>query len=423
MAGKKDLLEKRLEGTGLELGPLKTVLIRCTRVELSPDDRQAIKNVLARDVAWDALLKQAAWQRLSGLVAYHLMSPELRALVPPQVQQMLRQIRYNNLARNMLLQKSLAELLTDFLKEEIPVIVLKGSALLENVYGSIDLRPMGDLDIMVRPEHLYRAEAIAFRHGYIHLTGPHIKVETVDTCHHLTPLRHPRKQIVLEIHHHILSPTDPCRFDLEELWTRARQVTISGIKALALSPEDQLIHISIKFLLDRRYLSKSALGQLCDVSEVIRYFGDSLDWGLIEKTSQENRISRGLSFVLYTCRYLLQAPVPADVLDRLLPGDFDPALAEMFIRRRVLDTRLWLAHGLADSQEASGRDGTVRAIGARLVNFTRDILSKKGKGAGTFELRRAGNILPRLVRALFRPAELKEDLQLDRWLHEQYKEN
>jgi len=279
---------------------------------------------------------------------------------------------------------------------------------------------MNDLDILVRPEQLDLAETNALGRGYVYRAAQNGPKQNRKSGRHLDNLVLRQKGIMLEIHQHFVNADDPYHFDLTDFWNRAEPVKILGVPALILAPEDLLIHLSIKFLLDRRYRSNNALGQLCDISEVIGHYGDSLDWGLVEKTSKGKGISKGLHFVLYTCKHLLQVPISESILDRFHPNKFDVTSAEMFIRRRVLDTRPWLAHGLLDSREAFSRRGLARAISRRFSEFTRQIISKNGNGGNPPGWRRLIDILPRLGRVLFRPDELKKDLHLDHWLHDIY---
>ncbi len=405
---------------GIKSIPEDALLIHCARLDLSRERREAIKEILAGVIDWDLLIDKAAWHRLLPLVSYHLRSPDLIAFIPKPVLDRLSSLHYYNLVRNMVLQDELSRLLSALNNQNIPVIVLKGAALLETVYSDISLRPMGDIDILVRPEHLDQAESIALQQGYGFLVDHEVQKHTKQNCRHLANLWHHEKNMMLEIHHHIVSQDEPYYFNLDGFWARAKPVLISNTPALVLAPEDLLIHLSIRFLLDRRYQSNSALGQICDISEVIKHYSDSLNWGLIEKTSREGGVIKGLHFVLYACQLLLQAPVPSPVLDRFQSQEFDPISAALFIRRRVLDTRPWLAHGLLDSQPDFHRLRTVRAISARFFLFTRQIFKKDGNGHGLSGLKRVIDILPRLRRILVRPAELKEDLRLDRWLHDLY---
>ena len=419
MAENNGAAERCYEGLPINLSREDTLLTHCACLNLSQKQYETVRDILTRGVDWDLLLNKADWHRLSPLMAHWLMSPDLSVLVPTSILQRMKGIHAQNLAKSIILQKELSRLLLVFQQEGVPVVLLKGAALLGSVYGDIALRPMGDLDILVRPEHLDRAEAIALKQGYGYRANHELQQLTRQDCRHLANLWHHEKRIMLEIHHHIVSHDEPYYFNLEGFWSRARTVTISSACALVFAPEDLLIHLSIKFLLDRRYLSNSALGQLCDISEVTRHYGDSLDWDQIEQTSQENGVLKGLHFVLYTCQRLLQTPVPASILHRFQPRDFNPAPADIFIRRRVLDTRPWLAHGLVDSQPGFNRRRTILAIASRFASFTREIM-KNGDGDNTrpSNLRRVRDILPKLVRVLLRPAELKEDLQLDRWLHD-----
>jgi hypothetical protein len=324
----------------------------------------------------------------------------------------------------MVLRDELCRILSAFDAQGIPVIVLKGAALLESIYTDISLRPMGDLDILVRPEHLDQAEAIALDRGYAYTVNREVQESFRRDRHQLPLLMHAKKSIALEIHQHIVDADDPIRFSLNGFWDRANTLAISNAHALALAPEDLLIHLSIKFLLDRQYHSNSALGQLCDISEVIKCYGDSLEWALVEKTAKENGILKGLHFVLYTCQQLLETPVPAALLDRIQPPGFNFESAAAFIRRRVVDNRPWLAHGLVDSKQPFSRRRMVQAIAGRVSHFATGIVKRNENGDGTEpSVKRARNLIPQLFRAVLKPAELKEDLQLDRWLHDLYNVN
>ena len=139
-----------------------------------------------------------------------------------------------------------------------------------------------------------------------------------------------------------------------------------------------------------------------------------------EKDVEENGIAPGLHYVLYACKQLLGTQVPSSVLARLQPLEFNPSIAELFLHRRVLDTRLWLAQDLVDSRLPYSRGRALRAIIKRFFYVPEEISHKDGplRYAIYFYFRRMKNILPRLGGALLRPKELKQELLLDRWLHD-----
>jgi hypothetical protein len=423
MGKETGIIEQSPRGITSSLDIFDKLLVQFVHLELSQENVHAIREILiSRKLHWDSLLAKARLQRIEPLVAHHLMSSELCELVPLHVLEKVRNIYYSNLARNVLLQNELSHLLPIFHQECIAVIVLKGAALLGSIYQDISLRPMLDLDILVKPEHLDRTEAIALSQGYIQVVSAKTRDEAKNSWHQLPYLVHREKKIVLEIHQHFVDSDYPHQFDMKGFWDRALPLKMYGNNALTLAPEDMLIHLSIKFLLDRRYHSDNALGQLCDISEVIRYYCDSLDWNLLVKNAEECGIKSGIHFALLTCQQLLQTPVSKKVLQDCQPLNFRPDMAELFIRRRVLDSRPWLAHGLSDPRKPYNRLKLFTAIFSRFRVLVRDAFKKNTLDANprTFYLRRIQGIFFRLVKALFRPSELRDDLQLDKWLSEIY---
>lgn len=418
-----EITEKSDWFTRNQLSSDDALLIQCAHLDLSQKEYQIIRRILIDGKPdWDSILEKAKLQRLGPLVAHHLMTSQIKTLVPAHIQKRLRQLYYSNLARNMFLQTEVSCLMTVFHDEEIPVIILKGAALLGNVYKNIGLRPMSDLDILVQPYHLDKAEAIALSQGYVHVTSRETQNEARRNWHQLPYMIHQEKKITLEIHQHFVDSDEPYRFDLSDFWARAQSHRDYNNTALVLAPEDMLIHLSIKFLLDRRYQSNSALGQLCDISEVILYYNDSLDWNLLEKVAEENGITTGLHCVLYACCQLLQTPVPESIMRKFQPLDFRPEMAELFIQRRVLDPRLWLAHGLSDSKVPNSRLGLLKAIWSRFLNLVKNVLKKNHSSVNTraFYLKRSIDIIVRFGKSVFRPTDVKNDLKLDRWLSELY---
>ncbi len=72
--------------------------------------------------------------------------------MPKEVALALKTTYYQTAANNAVLFKELDRILAAFAEAEIPVIVLKGAALAQTLYPDPGLRPMGDLDLFVRPE-------------------------------------------------------------------------------------------------------------------------------------------------------------------------------------------------------------------------------------------------------------------------------
>lgn len=95
-----------------------------------------------------------------GLSRRHRVAPllyrQLKKLeasdVPSEIMQELRTYYLRTAARNMDFYRQMSAILQCFQSENIPVIPLKGLYLAEHVYRNIGVRPMGDVDVLVRQE-------------------------------------------------------------------------------------------------------------------------------------------------------------------------------------------------------------------------------------------------------------------------------
>jgi hypothetical protein len=349
----------------------------------------------------------------------------LSAYIPQLVLQKLQNIYYLSLTRNMLFQDELSRLLNALNEEKIPVILLKGAALLESVYQDISLRPMSDLDILIQLEHLDCAEGIALRQGFVYIASRRSQELARMKLRHLANMMHVQKRMLLEIHQHIVDPDSPYHFDLSGFWARARHTKILDADALTLAPEDLLIYLCINFLRDRQYSSNSAVGQLCDISEVILHYSDSLNWGLIESTAREYGIAPALHCALYICERILGTKVPAGTLACLQPSGFDLSMVTLFMQRRLWDTRDWVPLDFMNPKGRYSRYKAFMAIINKLFHIPSRIFQERGARGHkiSYYFRLMRHMVPGLARALLRPVELKQNLLLDRWLHNLGSEN
>ena len=89
--------------------------------------------------------------------------------------------------RNALLATELASLLRGLRSIGTPAVVLKGAALVGTVYRNAALRPMRDIDLLVRPDDLPAVETLFEESGYTLDDGHRAHKEWYYTRHyHLT---------------------------------------------------------------------------------------------------------------------------------------------------------------------------------------------------------------------------------------------
>jgi len=131
----------------------------------------------------------------------------------PHLVERLAPAYYETLARNTVLLQELERILAAFEKAGIAVIVLKGAALAQTVYEDIGLRPMSDIDLLVRPEDVWRATHLLQRLEYVR------EKITFHVC-----LRQPsERKIAVEIHWTTVPDKDGVAPSVAWLWEHSRR--------------------------------------------------------------------------------------------------------------------------------------------------------------------------------------------------------
>ena len=172
---------------------------------------------------WPAILDAARQQGVAPL-----LYDRLRGLIPgppEEISESLRQDYLKNAVRNTRLYQAFGELVRGLADRGIPVIALKGIHLAEAVYGNIALRPMGDLDLLVKPEDLDRAGTALGKLGYApYGTGQSVRPDKRHLVFH-----HLQTGLKVDLHWTLLEDRYPFRIDTEGCWTRSQRL-ILGVR-------------------------------------------------------------------------------------------------------------------------------------------------------------------------------------------------
>jgi hypothetical protein len=274
-------------------------------------------------------LSTSDWEQVIRLAARHDVAPllyqRLKALtpevpIPADIMQMLRVKYLTSAAGNMRLSYQLSKTLTTLRDDDMPVIALKGAHLAEIVYGNIALRPMCDVDLMVKRADLPRTVERLVQMGY-HLSKPFWIEAEFAVSSHLPPFTKPGTA-PLEIHWTISRPNYPFKVDVDGLWQRARHGVIAGVEVLVLSPEDLLLYQCLHASFQHRF--KFGLKSCCDVSRILHHYRDDMDWEQVQRCAREWGAEKCVYLMLRLSKELLSAAVPDEMLNALEPHDLDP---------------------------------------------------------------------------------------------------
>ena len=115
---------------------------------------------------WKAVGNLAYVHNMEPLLYWMVSNTELSTKIPDRLKQRWEQAYFGNFLKNEEYFELLKTLLTKCEEEGIPIIVLKGPALIGRIYKDPALRTLSDLDILCSPIDLRRIVTIARNMGY-----------------------------------------------------------------------------------------------------------------------------------------------------------------------------------------------------------------------------------------------------------------
>lgn len=252
-----------------------------------------------------ALLQRARGERLGPLL-YGIVRD--RQVLPPAVEAALRQDYLANAGRNMRLFHRVERLLRQLAAAGIPVLLLKGAALGPAVYGDEALRPLGDVDLLVRQEHVPAALRALTALDYRVIPPMALRSEVM--LHQEQPL-----PVTLELHWNLLVPPFyQYILPRDWPWQGARPLQIGAAPALTLAPETQVIYLCAHLALHHH---GQGMLWLHDIAESIQRYRDQIDWGRLLAQIQANALVLATQPILDRIARDWQAPIPADVQEQL----------------------------------------------------------------------------------------------------------
>jgi hypothetical protein len=288
------LADKKIPGTSLEL--------------LSPAD-------------WQCLADRALRFKVEGLLYHALKSLDFPALqIPDEIRNSLRKAYRNQATLNASLFFDAVKVLKSLAENHLPVIALKGLALAKSIYGDIALRPMSDIDLLLREKDLVNAGRILLALGY-QQSFPDWE-SSVKAYHHLPPFTN-KNGAMIELHWNIVTPDSPIKVDLDGLWERARFIKVDDVEVLAFSPEDLFLHLCIH----AGFHLQTGLDFIpfCDLAGLIKTSAVKINWQTVVDRAALWGGQKCVYLMLLLVRELLAVAPSDEIMTELKSGDYQPA--------------------------------------------------------------------------------------------------
>ncbi len=260
------------------------LLAFCARPALPDALAPELRRRAARVADWQAVLELAEQHGLGPLLHRHLRAAD--ADVPTDVQPQLAALHVRHRRANEVHLRALGEILDVFRTAGIEARVLKGPALMFLVYRDPALRPVSDLDILVRPAEADRAQELLATLGFRAASADRV---TREMRHHLPAAIRASDGIAVqvELHRDALARDGLASIELDARREAPVAFDLNGHAAVTLGPHEMLWQICEHLVgtLPRPL----RLIWIADVIGVAETFGDRLDW---------TRIARDYSIVL-----------------------------------------------------------------------------------------------------------------------------
>jgi len=210
----------------------------------------------------------------------------------------------------------------------IPVMPLKGAALATRYYAAPALRPMADLDLLVRPADLPRMAAVLRELGYAAMPLPPSPLHEGDAAFGEYAYVAAIDDIVVLIEYRA-EPLDPAIGALHaadqtmaarlhahsaRTWERATRGTIDGAPCMQIPAEDLLLHVASH--LTTRHAGMRLLW-LYDLRLIAAGDRETLDWGYIAAEARALNLEQPVRAALAAADRWLAASIPAEQLRAL----------------------------------------------------------------------------------------------------------
>ena len=240
-------------------------------------DKEILRKELD-DSDWDEIIQQSLLHGVSALLYRNIKTNGLASFIPDRAMQKLRSIYLSNVMRNLRIYNEFSKISKSLNENNIPFIVMKGVALAELIYKDIALRPMSDIDLIVKTEDIWKTDKVFEKLGY------KSDIKSFVSKHHVRWANniHYMKTVPVDIHPTIynLPNVDP--------WVKARHAKINSDDIMILGPEDFLLHLCLH--LNTHFHTKNLrLIWWCDIVELLRSYHNDLDWSYFISISKKSK--------------------------------------------------------------------------------------------------------------------------------------
>jgi hypothetical protein len=266
---------------GTDLASEDLLILECARTELTAAGMARVEALLSEELDWDYILEASIRHGVAPLLHRALdglRSSGARAEVPVEFAAELRRLYERNGIRNQRLYGVLRDILGSFGRVGVEALGLKDLQLVPEVYRDPALRPIGDIDLLVRREDYESAASCLGDLGFSPLPSAdtpfarryafaqHFRRDTDDVWVDL-------QWNILELEWDLYGEGS-FTYEARQMWDHAELISFAGCELLVPNPEQMLFHLCLH-LEGHRY---AELILFTDVAELLRTYESEFEW-------------------------------------------------------------------------------------------------------------------------------------------------
>lgn len=310
-------------GTRPYRGTVHSALIEFLLQAIQPPgkvDPEALEQSLPSILDWGQLFRSEAYTYYLPLIYSRLKEFHLLDRLPEEHATLLQKAYYGTLAYNLFLKDTVEDLTASASEAGIPVMLLKGIALLYILYPNPALRPMADIDLLIPRKALKGMEALLKEKGFIRKPGG-------EPPHHRSYL-HRSGRPLIEVHLR-LQATEYSLIPFESLSPYLQTLSLGSGKVLVFPPSLQVLNALLHSAVHRFVVVHSIMdgAWLLD-----RY---PVDWSFICRLAVQWRAA-GLLYAGLLSAQDWGLPIPETLPDQLPFTSWRKRWIQSWIRKRGL---------------------------------------------------------------------------------------
>jgi hypothetical protein len=288
------------------------------------------------------------------------LARRLEGQVADELADQVRKVARFTWLRSQMLVSATVPALDALRAAEIPVMLVKGAAVVSHAGMSMTVRPMDDLDVMIPASRLQEATHVLLATGFhadlAPLTGN--RPEAIVSSIHGLPFVDERG-VSIDVHWHALHERLHPAADAA-CWRDARPAELRGVPCLVSSREDTLVHVIVH---GAAWAERAPLQWATDATLLMAT--GAVDWDRVLRRARSHRLGPVLASGFAYLRDLGAAGFPDDLVARLrtVPRTRTERAIERGARARGRAGRA--ARDVARSATRTAAPGA--ALGPRLV--------------------------------------------------------